>query len=65
MAIVGLSSTGTRKVQLRSDSAKGTDDATNFIIGSITARQMAVIKDEALQYSGKKDNKLEIKGGRP
>jgi hypothetical protein len=53
MAIVGLSSASTRKVELSSDPAKGTPEATRFIIGSLSAREMAGIKDKSSKFDSK------------
>jgi hypothetical protein len=47
MPIVGLSLATTREYQSMYDSAKGTPDATVFMLGTLDSRVMGVIRDKA------------------
>jgi len=47
MALIGLELSSTQDYTFSGDPAKGTDDATVFVLGTLTARQRAYIKDQA------------------
>jgi hypothetical protein len=56
MSLVGLRADATREVELSFDPAKGTDDATRFILGTLTARVQVYLRDQATRFKPDPDN---------
>ncbi len=56
MALVGVRIGAQRTVQLPHDPAFGTPEATTFTIGTLSARVLAFIKDNASEFSGDPSN---------
>ena len=56
MSLIGLRFDATTEFQSEADTAKGTDDATVFILGTLTARMQVHLRDQATKFKPDPDN---------
>ena len=56
MSLVGLRADATREFQSSHDPAKGTDDATVFTLGTLTARVQVFLRDQATKFKPDPEN---------